>query len=92
MQVVQNDYTAEYNRMGWILNHPNGCKPCEIKPDCNPAIVIPCYDPYLVPVVPCEPYYKPDKPDCHVVIPCDPYLDYGHGHDHCHGPHLTLKK
>ena len=86
-QVVQNDYTAEYNRMGWILNHPNGCKPCEVKPECVPVYVIPYCDPYLVPVVPCEPYYKPD---CHPVVPCDPYLDYGHGH--CHGPHLTLKK
>ena len=96
MQVVQNDYTAEYNRMGWILNHPNGCKPCEIKPDCNPTIVIPCYDPYWVPVIPCEPCYVPDKPDCHVVIPSDPYLDHDHchdvHHDHCYGPHLVLKK
>jgi hypothetical protein len=73
--------------MGWILNHPNGCKPCEVKPECIPVYVIPYCDPYLVPVVPCEPYYKPD---CHPVVPCDPYLDYGHGH--CHGPHLTLRK
>ena len=58
--VVQNDYTDEYNRMGWILNHPNGCKPCEVKPECVPVYVIPYCDPYLVPVVPCEPYYKPD--------------------------------
>ena len=58
--VVQNDYTDEYNRMGWILNHPDGCKPCEPKP-CNPRPCEPrpceprpcepkpCYDPYVDP-------------------------------------------
>ena len=53
-QVKQNDYTEEYNRMGWILNHPNGCKPCEPKP-CDPK---PC-DPWFVPnpcYNPCYPY------------------------------------
>ena len=41
--------------MGWILNHPDGCKPCEPKP-CNPRPCEPkpcepkpCYDPYVDP-------------------------------------------
>ena len=34
--VVQNDYTEEYNRMGWKLNHPYGCKPFHKNP-CDPC-------------------------------------------------------
>ena len=66
LQVVQNDYTDEYNRMGWILNHPDGCRPHK---KCNPCgevqyfwvpvyTAIP-YQPCLPP--PCEP---PVKPEC----------------------------
>ncbi len=69
MQVVQNDYTAEYNRMGWILNHPNGCKPCEIKPDCNPFVVIPtCEPPMFIPTCPApnpQVIIIPEGPGCH---------------------------
>ena len=49
-QVQQNDYSAEYNRMGWILNHPEGCKP---KP-CDP-----CYVPTPCVPWPCAPGYMP---------------------------------
>ena len=61
LQVVQNDYTAEYNRMGWILNHPKGCKPC------NPCDVV--YIP-VCPPQPCQPQPCPPQP-C-PPQPCQP--------------------
>ena len=94
MQVVQNDYTAEYNRMGWILNHPNGCKPCEIKPNCS-TVVVPCTPcvPYVV--QPCDPYGPTPIPANYV--PVDPYLVQSNPcvvivpeHDVCHK--LVIKK
>ena len=59
--VVQNDYTAEYNRMGWILNHPEGCKPCKPCKPCDPK--------------PCDP--KPCVPGCpqpteYILVPVYP--------------------
>lgn len=56
-QVVQNDYTAQYNEMGWRLNHPRGCRPCN---PCNGwlpgyPIVWPAFPPEgCAPVVPEE--------------------------------------
>ena len=38
LEVNQNDYTAEYNRMGWILNHPKKPEcPGEWHPDWHPG-------------------------------------------------------
>ena len=56
LQVVQNDYSEEYNRMGWILTLQDGChdeKPvcpppftfehhCEMPLPCEPVFVHPC--------------------------------------------------
>jgi LysM repeat protein len=66
LQVVQNDYTAEYNRMGWILNHPYGCKPCD--------------RPWWMPEPPVCP--EPPKPECpeHPGHPGHPEHP-GHHHD-----------
>ena len=61
LQVVQNDYTAEYNRMGWILNHPNGCNPCRPVNPCNGWL--PGY-PILVPMCPPEPCEPQPQPEC----------------------------
>lgn len=68
LQVVQNDYTDEYNRMGWILNHPNGCKPCETYiPVCPP---MPCQPMPCQPLPPCPP--RPPMPEegpCLKLVP-----------------------
>lgn len=43
-RVVQNDYTEEYNRMGWKLNHP-GCtsyQPAQPYPGCDFIIIPVC--------------------------------------------------
>ena len=57
--VVANDYTDEYNRMGWKLNHPN-CQP--VPWNCQP--VPPC-----LPLPPCPPPEVMPEPGCgHVLI------------------------
>ncbi len=64
-KVQQQDYTQQYNEMGWRLAHPNGCKPCQ---PCVP--VNPCngWDPNLpiiwpsCPPAPCMP--MPPCPPC----------------------------
>jgi LysM repeat protein len=72
-QIQPNDYTAEYNRMGWILNHPKGCRPCyTVNPyngwDPNLPIIIPADGcvPYLPPQ-PCMP--QPEQGPCRKLIP-----------------------
>lgn len=53
-KVVEWDYTDEYNRMGWRLNHPEGCHPCGpidpyqmqiiCTPGCPPIFINPCFE------------------------------------------------
>lgn len=75
MEVNQNDYTEEYNRMGWRLNHPE-CQPWVDEwgwvwwPACPPPE--PCE-----PCNPCEEF----------VPPCPPPAP----HYECEGPRLVLK-
>ncbi len=72
-QIQPNDYTAEYNRMGWILNHPKGCRPCyTVNPyngwDPNLPIIIPadgCVP--CLPPQPCMP--QPEQGPCRKLIP-----------------------
>ncbi len=53
--IAEWDYTDEYNRMGWRLNHPEGCHPCTpidpyqtqiiCTPGCPPIFINPCFVP-----------------------------------------------